>query len=73
MDVNLQVAESRVHLALNNMHERKRLLGKLRSKKSLHYNRVKHTEVIIDLMSVLLGVMKQDPDNWADEPEIVPF
>ncbi len=73
MDVHLSVAESRVHLALNNMHERARLLEKTRSKKSLHYNRVAHTKAIINLLSELLGVMKQDPDNWEDEPDLVPF
>ncbi len=73
MDVNLSVAESRVHLALNNMHERLRQLEELRSKKSLHYNRIAHTKVLINLMSELLGVMKQDPDFWEDESDIVPF
>lgn len=73
MDANLSVAESRVHLALNNMHDRLRLLEKISSKKSLHYNRVAHTKTIINLMSELLGVIKQDPDNWEDEPDLVPF
>ncbi len=73
MDVHLSTAESRVHLALNNMHERERMLENKQAKLSRHYNRLQHTRIIIGLMSELLGVIKQDPDNWDDEPDLVPF
>ncbi len=73
MDVNLSVAESRVHLALKNMHDRLKHLENTSSKGSLHYNRLAHTKAIINMMSELLGAIKQDPDHWEDEPDLVPF
>ena len=69
----LAVAESRIHLALNNMHDREKRLQNMRSKRSLHYNRVAHTKAIITMLSELLGAIKQDPDNWEIEPDIAPF
>lgn len=72
-DIQLVAARSQVRLALMAMEQRRKILAKLESKLSRHYNRVAHTEATIILMEELLGMMLQDPDHWDDEPELVPF
>lgn len=73
MSNELVQARNQVRLALLIMVNRAKRLAEKRSKMSRHYNRVQHTNILIDLLQELLGVMSQDPDEWDNEPDKVPF
>lgn len=73
MDTELKAASSHIKLALLVLREREKRLANTRSKPSRHWNRVRHTAVLVSLIEELQGVVLQDPDNWDDEPEAVPF
>lgn len=73
MDTELSVAISHVTLARKVMEARAKRLAETRTKLSRHYNRVRHTKAMIDLLEELGGVLEQDPDKWDDEPELIPF
>lgn len=73
MDTELSAAESRVHLAIDALHHRQKRLDGTRSKTSRHYSRLAHTKAMIVMLSEVLDMVAEDPDNWKDEEEQVPF
>ena len=73
MDVEYVTCRSKLQLALMAMRERERRLRRTRNRLSRHYNRLQHTVIVVALLEELLGVMEQDPDNWEDEPDLIPF
>ncbi len=73
MDVELQVTHSHLKLILVALKQRQKRLVLASSRLSRHYNRTNHTATLIVLVEELQGVVLQDPDNWDDEPDLVPF
>ena len=72
-DTELTVATGHVRGALLVMKHRRTRLETTKTKLSRHYNTLIHTEATINLLHELEGFLIQDPDNWDDEPESVPF
>lgn len=72
-DNEITVAEAQLRSAKLVLEHRLKRLKNKRSKLSLHYNRLRHTQILLSLVEEVLGVIQQDPDHWDDEPDLVPF
>lgn len=72
-DAELKTAQQHIRLAMLVMANRKERLESVTTKLSRHYNKLNHTHAIFSLLYELDIALKQDPDNWEDNPEMVPF
>lgn len=73
MVTELKIVRSHLRLCAMALEERQKRLDNTTSKLSLHYNRVAHTAMMLELVQELQGLATQDPDLWEDEPDVVPF
>lgn len=73
MNQELLVARANCKLALQAMTSRRKRLQNTRSKLSRHYSTARHTDAMIALLEELLGFMMQDPEEWDNEEELLPF
>lgn len=53
-------------------HRQKRLVSTT-TKLSRHYSTLRHTDAMLAFLEEMQGVCQQDPTNWDDEPDLVPF
>lgn len=73
MDVEVTQIRAQLKLALSILEYRKKRLDKTTTRYSRHYSTVGHTMALISLLEEVLGLCEQDPSNWDDEPDLVPF
>lgn len=73
MDTYLHAAKSHYKLAHQVLQVRLDRLENSTTRLSRHYNKIQHTRAMLGLTEELLGLVSQDPDNWDEEPDLVPF
>lgn len=73
MDHFLEGVQSHLKLCRLLLEARLSKIENSKTKLSRDYNRMKHTRAMVGLIEELEGVVTQDPDNWDEEPESVPF
>lgn len=73
MDADLSAANAHLRLAEMALAHRLAELEKSKSRMSRHYSRMAHTAALLILVNELQGLVAQDPDEWDEEPELVPF
>lgn len=73
MDEYYLAVQSYLKLADQALRARAARLSAETTKTSRFYNRVAHTRAMLEELEVLRGLLVQDPDNWDEEPDSVPF
>jgi len=72
---DIYIIELRRHLGMcaNILEARGKTSEREQVGMSLHFSRIRHTNIMLNLVNELRGVVEQDPENWDDEPDVVPF
>jgi len=73
MDAELKVVRSHLRLVEMALETRQKRLEIKTGRLSRHFNRVKHTEVLLVMVRELQEMVLKDPDLWDDEPVHMPF
>lgn len=73
IDVELAATISYIRLAERTMEHRKKKLAGLTTKLSRHYNKVQHTDAVLEYLASLQELLKSDPDYWDEVEEDLPF
>lgn len=73
MDAYLSAVRSQVRLGLAALAGRKTHLESQTSKLSRHYSKLKHTSLLIAMLTEIQAVVDDDPELWDVEEEAQPW
>lgn len=72
-DIYLEEVRRHLEQCERLLKERTKKVSRDKTGLTTYEARVSHTLTMYHLVQELRGVVMQDPDHWADEPDIVPF